>query len=54
MMAGLQHLSMRVPWRDRPWDQYICDDPLGNSSCTLLPAIGRDRDDNCELGNAGT
>jgi NAD(P)-dependent dehydrogenase (short-subunit alcohol dehydrogenase family) len=26
---------MRVPWRDRPWDKFVCDDPLG-SSCTLL------------------
>lgn len=44
-MAGIQHLSMRAPWRDRPWDQFLCDDPLGNSSCTLLAAIGKRRDD---------
>jgi hypothetical protein len=44
---------MRVPWRDRPWDQFICDDPLGNSSCTLLAAIGKDRDDLFEEVNAG-
>lgn len=30
-MAGIQHLSMRVPWRDRPWGQFLCDDPLGNA-----------------------
>lgn len=52
-MAGIQHLSIRVPWRDRPWDQFICDDPLGNSSCTLLSAIGKDRDDSFEVGHAG-
>lgn len=40
---------MRVPWRDRPWDQFICDDPLSNSSCTLLAAIGRRRDDAFEV-----
>ncbi len=44
---------MRVPWRDRPWDQFICDDPLGNSSCTLLAAIGKDRDDSFEVAHAG-
>lgn len=44
---------MRVPWRDRPWDQFICDDPLGNSSCTLLAAIGKGRDDAFEVTNAG-
>lgn len=45
---------MRVPWRDRPWDQFLCDEPLGNSSCTLLAAIGRNRDDSFEAANAGT
>ena len=52
-MAGVQHLSMRVPWRDRPWDQFICNDPLGNSSCTLLAAIGKGRDDTYEIVNSG-
>jgi hypothetical protein len=53
-MSGVQHLSMRVPWRDRPWDEFICDDPLGNSSCTLLAAIGKDRDDVYEVKQAGS
>ena len=44
---------MRVPWRDRPWDQFICDDPLGNSSCTLLAAVGKGRDDLFEAASAG-
>jgi hypothetical protein len=52
-VAGIQHLSMRVPWRDRPWDQFICDDPLGNSSCTLLAAVGKGRDDSLEAAHAG-
>lgn len=52
-MAGIQHLSMRVPWRDRPWDQHVCDDPFGNSSCTLLAAIGKGRDDAYEAEQAG-
>lgn len=48
-VSGIQHLSMRVPWRDRPWDQFICHDPLGNSSCALLSNIGRRRDDSYEV-----
>lgn len=51
-MGSVQHLSMRVPWRDRPWDQFICDDPLGNSSCTLLANIGPKRDDRYETEHA--
>jgi hypothetical protein len=43
---------MRAPWRDRPWDQFVCDDPLGNSSCTLLANIGPNRDDRYEIANA--
>ncbi len=51
-MSGVQHLSMRAPWRDRPWDQFVCDDPLANSSCTLLANIGPKRDDTYEIANA--
>ncbi|WP_263996154.1 ATP-dependent RecD-like DNA helicase [Mycobacterium yunnanensis] len=43
---------MRVPWRDRAWDAAICDDPLGNSSCTLLANIGPNRDDEYEAKNS--
>ena len=52
-MTVVQHLSMRVPWRDRAWDQHLCDGPLGNSSCTLLANIGKKRDDAYEADNAG-
>lgn len=52
-MAGVQHLSMRVPWRDRAWDSRVCDDPLGNSSCTLLASVGANRDDQYERANPG-
>ncbi|KNH16352.1 hypothetical protein ACU18_13945 [Arthrobacter sp. ZBG10] len=53
-MVGVQHLSMRVPWRDRAWDDRVCDSPLGNSSCTLLANIGTRRDDVYEQANAGS
>jgi hypothetical protein len=38
--------------RRADWDQFICDDPLGNSSCTLLAAIGKGRDDSFEVIHA--
>jgi hypothetical protein len=44
---------MRVPWRDRPRDQFVCHDPLGNSSCVLLAAVGKRRDASFEVANAG-
>lgn len=53
-MSVIQHLSMRVPWRDRPWDGFVCDHPRGNSSCTLLANIGPKRDDDYETEHAGT
>jgi hypothetical protein len=52
-MSQIQHLSMRVPWRDRAWDGRICDHPLDNSSCILLKNIGDKRDDSFETTNAG-
>lgn len=54
LVSGLQHVSMRVPWRDRAWDASICDDPLGNSSCTLLRNIGPKRDDRYEADNSSS
>lgn len=47
------HVSMRVPWRDRAWDDRVCDRPLDNSSCILLSNIGDKRDDEYEQANAG-
>ena len=47
------HLSMRVPWMDRPWDGAVCDAPHANSSCVLLRNIGPKRDDAFEAGHAG-
>lgn len=52
-MGSSFHVSMRVPWRDRPWDERVCDSPLDNSSCILLKNIGDKRDDRYEVGIAG-
>lgn len=52
-MSGVQHISMRVPWRDEPWHDRLCASPLDNSSCLLLQNIGEKRDDLWEVANAG-
>ena len=48
----IKHLSMRVPWRDQPWDHKVCAHPLDNSSCLLLTNIGAKRDDDYEVAHA--
>lgn len=52
-MGAVQHISMRVPWRDQPWDDKVCHSPLDNSSCLLLKNIGGRRDDDWESQVAG-
>ncbi len=47
------HLSMRVPWMDRPWDGAVCNAPRANGSCVLLKNIGPKRDDMFEEDHAG-
>lgn len=53
-MTGVQHISMRVPWRDQPWDDKVCANPRNNSSCLLLKNIGAKRDDDWEVNVAGS
>lgn len=52
-MSFVQHISVRIPWRDRPWDEKVCDKPLDNSSCLLLKNIGEKRQDAWEAEVAG-
>lgn len=52
-MTLVKHISMRVPWRDQPWDDKVCHNPLDNSSCLLLKNIGDKRDDDWESEVAG-
>jgi hypothetical protein len=48
-MSAVQHISIRAPWRDQPWDEKVCARPLDNSSCVLLKNIGNKRDDDWEV-----
>lgn len=52
-MSSVQHISMRVPWRDQPWDDKVCAHPLDNSSCLPLKNIGDKRLDGWESEVAG-
>lgn len=52
-MNHIRHISLRVPWRDTPWDERVCLHPEDNGSCVLLSAIGDKRDDRWETQVAG-
>ncbi len=40
-MSTIQHISMRVPWRDQPWDQQTltAEDSLPDELCDALTLI---------------
>lgn len=46
------HLSVRVPWHDARWAGTVCKNPLGNTSCLILPKIAEGKDDAFEAGIA--
>jgi hypothetical protein len=52
-VSTVQHISIRVPWRDQPWDDKVCHNPLDNSSCLLLKNVGNKRIDDWESEVAG-
>lgn len=52
-MRQVRHLSVRVPWHDRPWDGRVCDSPVENSSCLALKFIAENRKDDLEERIAG-
>lgn len=49
----VQHLTIRVPWHDNGWQGTFCNNPCGNTSCTILPRIATGRDDAHEIEHAG-
>lgn len=49
----VQHLTIRVPWHDNGWQGSFCNNPCGNTSCTILPRIATARDDTYETAHAG-
>jgi hypothetical protein len=53
MSATTRHISIRVPWRDQPWNDKVCQNPADNGSCLLLKNIGGRRLDAWETEVAG-
>ncbi len=49
----VQHLSIRIPWKDNGYDGRVCDDPLRNNDCLRLTNIAKNRDDQFEVGLRG-
>lgn len=51
MKLPIKHLSARVPWHDRKWDGTVCENPLDNSFCRVLPMIDADKNVEYECSN---
>ena len=49
----VHHLTIRVPWHDNSWRGTVCNNPCGNTSCTILPRIATNRNDAHETRLAG-
>lgn len=49
----LHHITIRVPWHDAGWTGTVCERPLDNTSCLILPRIGTGRRDEVEKRCAG-
>ena len=49
----VHHLTIRVPWHDNGWTGTVCNNPCGNTSCTILPRVATNRDDILESDLAG-
>lgn len=49
----VQHLSIRVPWKDNGYSGLICDKPCYNNSCLRLVNISTNKNDELETQLAG-
>ncbi len=47
------HLTIRVPWHDGGWTGSVCTRPLENTSCLVLPRIGKSKREAVEGRCAG-
>lgn len=47
------HITVRVPWHDAGWAGHTCTKPLENTSCLILPRIGKNKRDDVEIRCAG-
>lgn len=49
----LRHLTIRVPWNDSGWTGIVCQRPVENLACRVLPRIRDNKDDTAELALTG-
>src|SRR5205807_8766172 len=47
------HITIRVPWHDSRWAGSVCSRPLENTSCLILPRIGKGKRDEVEARCSG-
>ena len=47
------HITIRVPWHDGGWAGTVCNSPLNNTSCLILPRIGEGKCDEIEARCSG-
>ncbi|WP_086134583.1 AAA family ATPase [Methylocaldum sp. SAD2] len=47
-MPAIHHLSIRVPWHDNAWQGTVCNKPLDNGACVILPRIAELKRQDCE------
>lgn len=52
-MPAIHHLSIRVPWHDNAWQGTVCNRPLDNGACLVLPRIAELKREDCEERCAG-
>ena len=39
----IRHLSLRIPWMDKPWNGEVCANPKENRYCTILKNIMKNK-----------
>ena len=49
----IQHLSIRIPWKDNGYTGLVCEKPCYNTACMKLKNIAENKDDSFENGMAG-
>ena len=52
-MAAISHLSIRAPWHDNAWQGTVCNKPVDNGACLVLPRIAEMKREECEAQCAG-
>jgi hypothetical protein len=52
-MSFINHISIRAPWHDNAWKGTVCNKPVDNGACLVLPRIAEMKREDCEATCAG-